>query len=183
MPELPEVEVTRQGLVPHVVGRSIRSIWTGTKKLRLPVPHKKLQELALGAEIQAVGRRAKYLVFFLENAAMVLHLGMSGKIGIFSPDSPQALHDHLIFHLSDNMEIRFNDTRRFGFISMLTPRDIEKLDPFSRIGPEPLPLSPLSGIINPHIAAWQKTFVDSHQLLTPSYLKKRASKRKRLNHL
>jgi formamidopyrimidine-DNA glycosylase len=177
MPELPEVEVTRQGLVPHIVGRSIASIHAGKKNLRLPIPGKNLQKLACGSMVNAIGRRAKYLVFFLDKAAMIIHLGMSGKIGIFPSGSPPALHDHLVFHFHDGMEMRYNDARRFGFITLLTPEDIQKRDPFAQIGPEPLPLPRLQGISGAQFSDWQKTFADSHHQLTPSYLKKKAGKR------
>lgn len=172
MPELPEVEVTRQGLIPHIVGRSIASIRTGKKSLRLPIPRNALQKLACGSMVNAIGRRAKYLVFFLDNAAIIIHLGMSGKIGIFPSGSPPALHDHLVFKFHDGVEMRYNDARRFGFIKLLTPEDIQNLDPFAKIGPEPLPLPRLHGISESHLSDWNKTFADSHHLLTPSYLKK-----------
>lgn len=177
MPELPEVEVTRQGLIPHIVGRSIASIRTGKKSLRLPIPRNALQKLACGSMVNAIGRRAKYLVFFLDNAAIIIHLGMSGKIGIFPSGSPPALHDHLVFKFHDGVEMRYNDARRFGFIKLLTPEDIQNLDPFAKIGPEPLPLPRLHGISESHLSDWNKTFADSHHLLTPSYLKKKAGKR------
>jgi formamidopyrimidine-DNA glycosylase len=177
MPELPEVEVTCQGLLPHIVGRSISSIWAGKKSLRLPIPRNDLQKLAHGSMVNAIGRRAKYLVFFLDKAAMIIHLGMSGKIGIFPSTSLPALHDHLVFKFHDGMEMRYNDARRFGFIRLLTPEDIQQLDPFAKIGPEPLPLPHLHGISESHLSDWQKTFADSHHHLTPSYLKKKAGKR------
>ena len=177
MPELPEVEVTCQGLIPHIVGHSIVSIGAGKKNLRLPIPRNDLQKLTSGSMINAIGRRAKYLVFFLDKAAMIIHLGMSGKIGIFPPASPLALHDHLVFKFHNGVEMRFNDARRFGFIKMLTPEDIQKHDPFAKIGPEPLPLPRLYDISESHLSEWQKTFADSHRHLTPSYLKKKAGKR------
>lgn len=177
MPELPEVEVTRQGLIPHIVGRSITSIWAGKKNLRLPIPRNDLQKLAKGSLINAIGRRAKYLVFFLDKAAMIIHLGMSGKIGIFPSASPPALHDHLVFKFHDGVEMRYNDARRFGFIKLLTPEEIQHLDPFAKIGPEPLPLPCLHGISESHLANWQKTFAASHHYLTPSFLKKKAGNR------
>jgi len=177
MPELPEVEVTCQGLIPHIIGRSIVSIWAGTKNLRLSIPRNDLQKLAHGSTVNAIGRRAKYLVFFLDKAAMIIHLGMSGKLGIFPFPSPPALHDHLVFKFHDGLEMRYNDARRFGFIKLLTPEDIQQHDPFAKIGPEPLPLPRLHGISEPHLSDWQNTFADSHHHLTPSYLKKKAGKR------
>lgn len=177
MPELPEVEVIRQGLIPHVVGKKIIAVRSGSKNLRLPIPRNELQKFARGGTVTAIGRRAKYLVFFLDKAAMIIHLGMSGKLGIFAPDSPPAVHDHLVFQLEDAMEIRFNDARRFGFIKLCTPLAIQQQDPFIKLGPEPLALPHLKGITAAPLIHWYSTFTESHYQLTPSYLKKKAGTR------
>jgi formamidopyrimidine-DNA glycosylase len=177
MPELPEVEVTRQGLLPHIVGRSIVAIHDSNKNLRLPVPKTELHKWVKNSVVRDVCRRAKHLIFFMDSAAMIIHLGMSGKLGIFSADTPPGLHDHLVFHLNNSMEMRYNDPRRFGFIRVLTPELIESNDPFNRIGPEPLPVNTSKKVTHKILHCWQSSFAESHHLLTPSYLKKKAGKR------
>ncbi len=135
MPELPEVEVICQGLRPHVVGRRVDGLWCSDKRLRLLIPRAEIKEDMVGARIEAVERRAKYLLFILDNGCRLLvHLGMTGRLGVFKQGSPQAIHDHVCWALDDGMEMRYNDTRRFGFIRLLP---VKGPDPFAQLGPEP----------------------------------------------
>lgn len=139
MPELPEVEVIRQGLIPHVVDREIVAIACSAKKLRMAIPQKELERWLKGGRISAIKRRGKYLIFLLESgAAMIVHLGMTGKLGIFPAAAPPALHDHVVFRLQDGMQMRYNDARRFGIIRVLTPEQFRENDPFKDMGCEPL---------------------------------------------
>ena len=136
MPELPEVEVICQGLRPHVTGRQVVDIWCSGKKLRLPVPARQMRETLPGARINRIKRRAKYLLFDLDNGFQLLvHLGMTGRLGIFPAKAPPAIHDHVCWCFDDGMEMRFNDTRRFGFVRLLSGNED---DPFASLGPEPL---------------------------------------------
>ncbi len=136
MPELPEVEVICQGLRPHVEGRVISAILCGKKELRLPIPRHKLAENVVGCVVVRITRRAKYLIFDLDNGCrLVIHLGMTGRLGIFPVKAPETLHDHICFSLDDGMEMRFNDTRRFGFV--VVQDGSGGYDPFAKLGPEP----------------------------------------------
>jgi formamidopyrimidine-DNA glycosylase len=117
MPELPEVEVTRRGLLPHLPGRTVTKISWGNKRLRTPIPRKLLRNSIAGDRVLTIDRRAKYLlVRMVHGSVLVLHLGMTGKIGLFPAQSPRARHDHLRLLLDNEMEMRFNDSRRFGSI-------------------------------------------------------------------
>lgn len=139
MPELPEVEVIRQGLIPHVVGKTITAITCSDKKLRFPIPREELSCWIASSKVESIDRRGKYLLFTLDNgAAMIVHLGMTGKLGILPASAPQALHDHVVFSLLGDMEIRYNDTRRFGSIRVFSPDHFKQEDPFKNLGPEPL---------------------------------------------
>ena len=131
MPELPEVEVTRLGLEPHLRGRRITAVsWSG-RRLRRPMPRKLLREEIQGQRIIGIDRRAKYLLTrTTDGAVLVLHLGMTGRIGLFPADAPRARHDHLRLRLDNGHEMRFNDSRRFGMVMVwpaATARDQEKL--------------------------------------------------------
>ena len=138
MPELPEVEVIRQGLQKHLPGRQIAAVKTNHKKLRLPVPMKQLAQYIIGARVASVGRRAKYLLINMDNgAAMVIHLGMSGRLGLLPPAASLKKHDHLRWLLDDGNELRFNDSRRFGSVQVLAPGETLE-DRIAGIGPEPL---------------------------------------------
>ncbi|HHL33354.1 MAG TPA: bifunctional DNA-formamidopyrimidine glycosylase/DNA-(apurinic or apyrimidinic site) lyase [Desulfobulbaceae bacterium] len=117
MPELPEVEVTRRGLLPHLPGKKITRISWSNKRLRTPIPRKLLRDAIAGEQVRTVDRRAKYLlVRMMSGSVLILHLGMTGKIGLFPGGAPRARHDHLRLLLENGMEMRFNDSRRFGSI-------------------------------------------------------------------
>ena len=138
MPELPEVEVIKRGLVLHLPGRKVLEIVTGNRKLRQPMPRKNLQEFIQGARIKSVDRRAKFLLLTMHNGAvLIIHLGMTGRLGIFPADSPRAKHDHLRLQLNNGMQLRFNDIRRFGLIEVIPPGKGLANTMLSNIGPEP----------------------------------------------
>lgn len=123
MPELPEVEVTRQGLIPHLLRHRVLAISCSGKSLRLPIPERFLRQCICDNVITAIDRRAKYLLIrMLDRSVLVIHLGMTGKLGIFPRAAKKAKHDHLCLRLDSGMELRFNDTRRFGSI-MVWPTD------------------------------------------------------------
>lgn len=139
MPELPEVEVIRRGLIPHLVGRTINRVLISNRSLRLTVPRAKLKRWVQGGRVQAVDRRAKYLVVRMSNGAlMILHLGMSGRLAFFANGTPRATHDHLRFLLDSGLELRFNDVRRFGSVQVVSPEDKARTLMFAGLGPEPL---------------------------------------------
>ena len=113
MPELPEVETTRRGIEPWLVGRRIESLRVREWRLRWRVPRRLPAKLA-GARIHSVGRRAKYLLIATDAGTLILHLGMSGSLRILDANSPPLAHDHLDLVLDSGRCLRFNDPRRFG---------------------------------------------------------------------
>lgn len=129
MPELPEVEVTRRGLLPHLPGKKITEIKWSNKRLRMPIPRKLLRKSIEGQQIAAIDRRAKYLLLRMKNGSvLVLHLGMTGKIGLFPQATATAKHDHLQLLLDNDMAMRFNDTRRFGAIIVWPAEQADELE-------------------------------------------------------
>jgi len=139
MPELPEVEVIKRGLQKHLPGRKVTVSVACNRKLRLPVPRKDLKRFIQGARIQTVARRAKFLLITMDNGAtLIIHLGMTGRLGIFPADSPRSKHDHLRLMLDNNMQLRFNDIRRFGSIQIMPPGGDLNGTMLAEIGPEPL---------------------------------------------
>jgi formamidopyrimidine-DNA glycosylase len=116
MPELPEVEVCRIGLLP-LVGRRVESCVMRRAGLRLPFPPD-LPALLEGRRLSGIGRRGKYLLFSFPEAegTLVLHLGMSGSLRLLPPGTPPKKHDHLdlLFDGAGNALLRFADPRRFG---------------------------------------------------------------------
>ena len=139
MPELPEVEVIRRGLLPHLLGRTIVRVVFSNRRLRLPVPRGRLNRWVQGSRMEAVNRRAKYLLISMSNGAMmVLHLGMSGRLTLSANGSPRAAHDHLRFLMDSGQELRFNDVRRFGSVQVLRPEEVDNSEIFAGLGLEPL---------------------------------------------
>ena len=123
MPELPEVEVTRLGLLPHLPGQTVTAVFWSGKRLRLPMPVTVLEEEIRGGTVASLDRRAKYLLVRMEQGSvLVLHLGMTGKLGIFPQSSARKTHDHLCLSLANGFELRFNDARRFGSV-MVWPKE------------------------------------------------------------
>ena len=139
VPELPEIEVIRRGLIPHLVDRTVTRIVISNRRLRLPVPRKKLKRWVQGNRIKAIDRRAKYLLISLGSGAkMVFHLGMTGRLSLFANTIPRTVHDHLRFFLDSGLELRFNDVRRFGSVQVLSPNEVEEATIFAGLGIEPL---------------------------------------------
>ncbi|MBW2485259.1 MAG: bifunctional DNA-formamidopyrimidine glycosylase/DNA-(apurinic or apyrimidinic site) lyase [Deltaproteobacteria bacterium] len=138
MPELPSVEVICRGLQQHLPGLRVLQITTGSKKLRLPMPRKDLAAYIRGARIKAVDRRAKFLLITMDNGAqLIIHLGMTGRLGIFPKDCPKAKHDHFHLHLDNSTQLIFNDIRRFGFIQVHPPGLDFCHTMLANLGPEP----------------------------------------------
>jgi len=140
MPELPEVETTRRGLAPHLEGRRIAAVTLRRPDLRWPIP-REVARLLPGQRIQAVRRRAKYLLLDTEAGSALLHLGMSGSLRVLPARTPVAAHDHVDFALEaargGARVLRFNDPRRFGCLLWQAPGTTHEL--LRDLGPEPLP--------------------------------------------
>ncbi len=140
MPELPEVETICQGIAPHIIGRKVREVHYSGKALRKLFPENNINSYLIEHEIRDVKRRAKYiLVEFDNNNLLVIHLGMTGNLGIFSKDTAPSKHCHVRFLLNDGMELRYTDIRRFGYIQFVGKNEVGTLEEtlFSTTGPEP----------------------------------------------
>ncbi len=121
MPELPEVEVTRRGIAPDLVGRTVSGVVARTARLRYPLSADLAQCLS-GLRLQAVGRRAKYLLLDFGAGTLLIHLGMSGSLRLLPAHGPAAVaaqkHDHLDLVFGDIL-LRLRDPRRFGAVLWL----------------------------------------------------------------
>jgi len=140
MPELPEVETVVRGLASRMTGRRIARLDVHRGDLRWPVP-RGLRRKAEGRRVEAVRRRAKYILIHLEDGGVLLmHLGMSGRLTVASAEdrTPPEPHDHVIFTLDDGTRIRFNDQRRFGVLDYLREEALGKHPLLRELGPEPL---------------------------------------------
>jgi formamidopyrimidine-DNA glycosylase len=135
MPELPEVETTRRGLLPHVAGRSVEHVLLRRPDLRWPIP-REVEDLLPGQRIHAIRRRAKYLLLDTDAGSALLHLGMSGSLRVLPSDTPVRAHDHVDIVLDNERVLRFNDPRRFGCLLWQAPGTVHPL--LAGLGPEPL---------------------------------------------
>ena len=113
MPELPEVETTCRGILPHLKNHTIKSVDVRNPNLRWPVSDE-IYHLH-NALVSDITRRAKYILIYLDaGGCIIMHLCMSGSLRICASDEPLRKHAHLTFSLSSVLEMRYHDPRRFG---------------------------------------------------------------------
>ena len=154
MPELPEVETIRRGLVPFLTGRRLVRVEVRRADLRVPFPENFAVRLA-GRQVQVLRRRAKYLLADLDGGeTLVVHMGMSGRFTVHAcgdvtkpgrfahkmqaEGSAAGKHDHVVFHTDDGTRIVFTDHRRFGLMLLAKTAELDRHELFAGLGPEPL---------------------------------------------
>ena len=146
MPELPEVETVRRGLVEVTEGARIDLAEIRRPDLRWPLPARMAERLT-GAGVVRLRRRSKYILADLTtDETLLVHLGMSGRIlisgrqpGGFHHDvAVHGKHDHVVLHMSSGATITFNDARRFGAMDLVATAEAEAHPLLARLGPEPL---------------------------------------------
>ncbi|MGC3981770.1 MAG: bifunctional DNA-formamidopyrimidine glycosylase/DNA-(apurinic or apyrimidinic site) lyase [Steroidobacteraceae bacterium] len=136
MPELPEVETTRRGILPVLKNQRITLVTVRDARLRWPVAPEFAKRLT-GQRIVDVQRRAKYLLIQLERGTVIWHLGMSGSLRVLATGTQPQLHDHIDVQLDSGRLLRFNDPRRFG-CALWTGDDPAEHELIAHLGPEPL---------------------------------------------
>lgn len=134
MPELPEVETSRRGIEPHLVGETILHAVVRNPRLRWPVSTE-IHELS-NQPVLSVQRRAKYLLLELPAGWIIIHLGMSGSLRVLPEVIPAAKHDHVDLMMSNGKVLRYTDPRRFG--AWLWSSDLQGSRVLAHLGPEPL---------------------------------------------
>ncbi|MCY1128717.1 bifunctional DNA-formamidopyrimidine glycosylase/DNA-(apurinic or apyrimidinic site) lyase [Frigidibacter sp. RF13] len=146
MPELPEVETVRMGLLPVMEGRVIVRAQVNRPDLRFPLPERMAEQLT-GARVDRLRRRSKYILADLSTGeTLLIHLGMSGRmlisgrmLGQFHHDHPAPQkHDHVVLDMEDGARVTFNDARRFGAMDLMPTAGAEAHKLLRDIGPEPL---------------------------------------------
>jgi formamidopyrimidine-DNA glycosylase len=136
MPELPEVETTRRGIAPALIGRRITDVVVRDRRLRWPIP-RHFETAIKHQTVRRIERRAKYILIAFDSGTLILHLGMSGSLRIVRADAPPQLHDHWDLRLDSGMALRFHDPRRFGS-ALWTERNPLAHKLLSKLAPEPL---------------------------------------------
>ena len=137
MPELPEVEVTRLGIAPHLEGRRVSAVKIIDGRLRWPVPSN-LNELLPGQKVFGIERRGKYLLMEFEAGYLLLHLGMTGTLRVLPSSDTLKPHDRVTFEFG-KLSLRLHDPRKFGAV-LWHPKSkgpIEKNPLLQKLGVEP----------------------------------------------
>ncbi|GGM26731.1 formamidopyrimidine-DNA glycosylase [Paraliobacillus quinghaiensis] len=138
MPELPEVETVRKTLKELVLNQKIVGVTVNWAKIiKEPDDHKVFSELIKDEVIWDISRKGKFLLFQLNNYTLVSHLRMEGKYGVFEKSEPVNKHVHVIFHLEDGKELRYQDVRKFGTMHLFPKGKELSVKPLNQIGPDP----------------------------------------------
>ena len=159
MPELPEEKKIKNGLIKKVKGRKIIGCQVLYKGIIAYPETEKFIERITNQTIKDIKRRGKFIIFELDDYNLISHLRMEGKYFIKSPFDEVSKHDHVIFSLDNNQELRYNDTRKFGKLHLVKKDELD-ITPISKLGLEP----------------WDKA-------LTTDYLKQKLNKKKAIKTL
>jgi formamidopyrimidine-DNA glycosylase len=141
MPELPEVETVRRTLQKCVLGANISGVTVLYDPIVMGQPAAFAAAVA-GQNIRAIERAGKYLVFVLDEAAFTSHLRMEGKYNIVSSGEAVGKHEHVLFALADGRDLRYQDVRKFGRMTLTDKNGYRRLPPLDRLGPEPWEAEP-----------------------------------------
>lgn len=139
MPELPEVETVRRTLNQLVAGKTIADVVVSLPRL-IKEPDDTMEFITLlrGQTIQEIGRRGKFLLFYLDEFVLVSHLRMEGKYGLYDREDEVEKHTHVIFRFTDGSELRYKDVRTFGTMHLFSRGQEMAGPPLHKLGPEPL---------------------------------------------
>lgn len=139
MPELPEVETVKRTLAP-AIGQTIIRVSTSDKKLRRDVPASTLRKTCKGATLTEVRRYGKYILIDLGDRpqGLLIHLGMSGRLRLMDNKEPVVKHTHAQWRLSNGVDLRFSDPRRFGSIELFDANNEKSHPSLAHMGPDPL---------------------------------------------
>ena len=152
MPELPEVEVVKRSLIKKIQNLIVKAVKINDERLRYKIDRNKIKKI-IGLKFKKISRRSKYLLFFFnKDIVMLVHLGMTGKFFFVNHkktkyktsfyyqlnEDKDKKHDRIIFNLSNNHQLIYNDVRKFGFIKFIKRNNLEKNVHLKHLGPEPL---------------------------------------------
>ena len=152
MPELPEVEVVKRSLINKTQNLIVKAVKINDGRLRYKIDRNKIKKI-IGLRLKKISRRSKYLLFFFnKDIVMLVHLGMTGKFFFIDRtntkyktsfyyninEEKDKKHDRVIFNLSNNQKLIYNDVRKFGFIKFIRRANVDQISHLKLLGPEPL---------------------------------------------
>jgi len=138
MPELPEVETVRQTLKANILGKTIRDVDVFYEKMIHGSDIKSFVSRLRGQRLLDIKRYGKYLVFLFDEVAMVSHLRMEGRYYLKNLDLLRDKHEHVIFYFTDDMTLRYQDTRKFGTMELCAKDDYMHIKGIKKLGQEPI---------------------------------------------
>ena len=174
MPELPEVEVVKRSLINKTQNLIVKAVKINDGRLRYKINRNKIKKI-IGLRFKKISRRSKYLLFFFnEEIIMLVHLGMTGKFFFVNRkkikyktsfyydinEYKDKKHDRIIFDLSNNQKLIYNDTRKFGFIKFIKPVNLDQNIHLKYLGPEPLSAKFNTEYFKNYIAGKKRTIKD-----------------------
>lgn len=136
MPELPEVETVRKTLLRLIQGKEIRDIDVFYEKM-VHCDVETFQKSLIGNTIKDISRIGKYLLFEIGDYILVSHLRMEGKYFVRNLEENHNKHEHVIFYFTDDLTLRYHDTRKFGTFDLVHKNDLKSFYPVQKLGPEP----------------------------------------------
>ena len=174
MPELPEVEVVKRSLINKTQNLIIKAVKINDGRLRYRINRNKIKKI-IGLKFKKISRRSKYLLFFFnKDIVMLVHLGMTGKFFFVNRKSKKyktsfyydinekkdKKHDRVIFNLSNNQKLIYNDVRKFGFIKFIKRSNLDQNVHLKHLGPEPLSSNFSLGYFKNYIKGKERTIKD-----------------------
>ena len=174
MPELPEVEVVKRSLINKTQNLIVKAVKINDGRLRYKINRNKIKKI-IGLKFKKISRRSKYLLFFFDkDIVMLVHLGMTGKFFFINHEKikqktsfyydlnedKDKKHDRIIFYLSKNQKLIYNDIRKFGFIKFLNQVNLKQNTHLKYLGPEPLSTKFNIGYFKNYIKGRKRTIKD-----------------------
>jgi formamidopyrimidine-DNA glycosylase len=174
MPELPEVEVVKRSLIDKTQNLIVKAVKINDGRLRYKINRNKIKKI-IGLRFKKISRRSKYLLFFFnKDIVMLVHLGMTGKFFFVNRkrnkyktsfyydinEDKDKKHDRIIFDLSNNQKLIYNDIRKFGFIKFINRANLEQNVHLKHLGPEPLSVKFNIGYFKDYIKGRERTIKD-----------------------
>lgn len=163
MPELPEVETVRRGLVQLVKGKTVKEVFVTWAKIIERPEVEQFQLDLINETLNDIKRRGKYLLFEFTHWTMVSHLRMEGKYEFYETHTPKGKHTHVVFQFTDGSELHYQDVRKFGRMGLIKPAEVATYQGLRKLGPEPV-------LPDFELAAFSRGLAKSHKAIKPLLL-------------
>lgn len=137
MPELPEVETVKEILKRRILNKKITNVKVNYANIIENIEIDEFVRKIKNETINNIKRRGKWIIFELDNYCLLSHLRMEGKYNIKYPNEKTSKHEHVIFTLDNNLELRYSDTRKFGKMHLIEKDKVYKKEPLNLLGLEP----------------------------------------------